>query len=195
MVDVLRFSTTGTDAVAAGDAFALDDAAHAVSINGAAVAAAAADTGALVLLGCLRNASAVAAVVLAEQERRGDRTSVAIIAAGELTGRDAGAPLRFSIEDQLAAGAIVDALAERGIDHTSPDAAVACEAFRGLRRAVRHLLTASGSGRELAATGTRRRGGAPPRCSTHRRRAGARRRRLRRLSGVGAPRRRAQRAR
>lgn len=153
VVDVLRFSTMGTDAVAGGDVFAMDDSARASSINGAAVSAAAARTGALVLLGCLRNASAVATAVLAEQERRGDRTSVAIIAAGELTGRDADASLRFAIEDQLAAGAIIGALGERGIDHTAPDAAVACEAFRGLRRAVRHLLTASGSGRELTATG------------------------------------------
>ncbi|MGC5224323.1 2-phosphosulfolactate phosphatase [Micromonospora sp. DT81.3] len=153
VVDVLRFSTRGTDAVAAGDAFPLDDSSHAVSINGAAVSAAAARTDALVLLGCLRNASSVAAAVLAEQERRGDRTSVAIIAAGELTGRDEDASLRFAIEDQLAAGAIIEALGARGIDHTSPDAAVACEAFRGLGRAVRHLLTASGSGRELTATG------------------------------------------
>ena len=153
VVDVLRFTTTATDAVAAGDAFALDDAAHAVSLNGAAVAVAAAATGAVVLLGCLRNASAVAAAVLAEQERRGDRTSVAVIPAGELAGRHPGAPLRFSIEDQLGAGAVVDALGVRGIDHTSPDAAVAAEAFRGLRRAARHLLTASGSGRELADRG------------------------------------------
>ncbi|HEX5857035.1 MAG TPA: 2-phosphosulfolactate phosphatase [Microbacterium sp.] len=153
VVDVLRFTTAATDAVTAGDAFALDDAAHGVSINGAAVAAAGAATGAVVLLGCLRNASAVAAAVLAEQERRGDRTSIAVIAAGELAGRQQGSPLRFCVEDQLGAGAIIDALGERGIDHTSPEAAVAAEAFRGLRRAARHLLTASGSGRELSARG------------------------------------------
>jgi 2-phosphosulfolactate phosphatase len=153
VVDVLRFSTTGTDAVDSGAAFALDASAHAVSINGAAVAAAAAETGSLVLLGCLRNAAAVAAAVVAEQERRGARTSLSVIAGGELAGSHPRAPMRFAIEDQLGAGAIIDALGERGIDHTSPEAAVACEAFRGLRRAARHLLTASGSGRELAARG------------------------------------------
>src|SRR5688572_4164864 len=71
VVDVLRFSTTVIDAVAGGADHPLDDApAPAVSINGAAVAEAAAGSGALVLLGALRNATAVAAAVLAEQQRR-----------------------------------------------------------------------------------------------------------------------------
>lgn len=151
VVDVLRFSTTVIEVVDRGEDYPLDAAAHAVSINGAPVAQAAARTGALVLLGALRNASAVAAAVLAEQERRGARTSIAVIAAGELTGTDG--PLRFAVEDQLGAGAIIDALGALGIDHTSPDAAVAAESYRALRRAVKHLLTASGSGRELIETG------------------------------------------
>ena len=153
VVDVLRFSTTVIGAVERGETYALDAAAHAVSINGAAVVEAAADTGAIVLLGGLRNASAVAGAVYAEQERRGGRTSIAVIAAGELAGRDLGAALRFAVEDQLGAGAIIDALAALGIDHASPEAAVACESFRALRRAATHLLTASGSGRELSALG------------------------------------------
>jgi 2-phosphosulfolactate phosphatase len=153
VVDVLRFSTTVIDAVQRGEDYPLDAAAHAVSINGAAVAEAAAEAGALVLLGALSNASAVAAAVLAEQERRGARTGVAVIAAGELTGRDASAAVRFAVEDQLGAGAVVDALGALGIDHTSPDAAVAAESFRALRRAVKHLLTASGSGLELTERG------------------------------------------
>jgi 2-phosphosulfolactate phosphatase len=155
VVDVLRFSTTVIDAVERGEDVPLDAAAHAVSINGAAVAAAAAGRGALVLLGALRNASTVAAAVLAEQERRGARTSIAVIAAGEMTGRDAAATVRFAVEDQLGAGAVVDALGALGIDHTSPDAAVAAESFRALRRAVKHLLTASGSGLELIERGMR----------------------------------------
>ncbi|MFB7894082.1 2-phosphosulfolactate phosphatase [Microbacterium sp. NPDC056044] len=149
VVDVLRFSTTVTDAVARGEAVALDAEAHAASINGAAVAQAAGASGAVVLLGCLRNAAAVARVVLDLQHARGARTSIAVIAAGELAGREAGAPLRFAVEDQLGAGAIVDALGDLGVDHTSPEAASACEVFRGLRGAVRHLLTAGGSGQEL----------------------------------------------
>lgn len=149
VVDVLRFSSTVSREVAAGRSAPLDESAHAVSINGAAIAAAAAEAGATVMAGCLRNASAVASAVLAEQTARAARTSVAVIAAGELNGREQGAPVRVAVEDQLGAGAVVDALASLGIDHTSPEAAAACEAFRGLRRAVRHLLTASGSGQEL----------------------------------------------
>jgi len=155
VVDVLRFSTTVIEVVARGEDYPLDAAAHAVSINGAAVADAAARTGAVVLLGALRNASAVAAAVLAEQSLRGARTSIAIIAAGELSGREPTAGLRFAVEDHLGAGAIVDALGALGIDHAAPDAAVAGEAFRALRRAATHLLTASGSGLELIASGRR----------------------------------------
>ena len=155
VVDVLRFSTTVTDAVVRGESVPLDASAHAVSINGAALAEAAAASGATVLLGCLRNARAVADAVLDVQHRRGERTAVAVIASGELAGREPGAPLRFAVEDQFGAGAIVDALGTLGIDHTSPDAAAAAETFRGLRGALRHLLTASGSGQELLARDAR----------------------------------------
>ena len=163
VVDVLRFSTTVTDAVARGETVSLDSAAHAISQfpsssrlpslsrNGAALAdaASALRPAPLVLLGCLRNASAVARAVLVEQERRDARTSVAVIAAGELPPTGGAGGLRFAVEDLLGAGAIIDALAELGLDHSSPEAAAACETFRGLRRATRHLLAASGSGQEL----------------------------------------------
>ena len=49
----------------------------------------------------------------------------------------------------LIAGAIVDALCDLGIDHSSPEAAAAAEAFRALRPGLRHMLIGSGSGREL----------------------------------------------
>ncbi|WP_106816527.1 2-phosphosulfolactate phosphatase [Microbacterium timonense] len=153
VVDVLRFSTTVTDAVGRGEEIPLDAAAHAVSINGAAIAQIAAETGSVVLLGCLRNASAVAAAILDIQRGRGERTSIAVIAAGERAGKEPAAPVRFAVEDQLGAGAIIDALGDLGIDHTSPEAAAACESFRGLRGAARHLLTASGSGQELLLRG------------------------------------------
>lgn len=149
VVDVLRFSTVVTDAVARGESVPLDGPVAERSINGAPVAAQAEASGAVVLLGGLRNASAVADAVLTEQLRRGGRTSVAVIAAGERISRRDPVRLRFAVEDQLGAGAIIDALAARGIDHTSPEAAVAAEAFRGLRGAMRHLLTASASGQEL----------------------------------------------
>ncbi|KRB38514.1 2-phosphosulfolactate phosphatase [Microbacterium sp. Root180] len=152
VVDVLRFSSTVIQAVERGEDVALDGAAHAVSINGASVAAAA--TG-LVVLGGLRNAAAIARAVLAEQERRGVRTSIAVIACGERTSRDPDAPVRFAVEDLLGAGAVIAALADLGVDHSSPEAAVAGEGFRALRGAAKHLLTASGSGRELDAAGAR----------------------------------------
>ena len=144
VVDVLRFSSTVPDAVARGQAVELVDAV-AWSSNGAAVAVAAGD--AVVLVGGLRNAAATARAVAAVQERRQARTSVAVIAAGEVD--DAGR-LRFAVEDHLGAGAIVSALTARGIDHTAPDAAGAAEGVQALRGAVRHLLSASGSARELA---------------------------------------------
>lgn len=145
VVDVLRFSSTVIDAVAAGTEVVLPET-EGWSRNGAAVAAAASPD-AVVLIGGIRNASAVARAVQTVQERRQARTSVAVIAAGEVD--DAGA-LRFAVEDQLGAGAIILALSDRGIDHTSPDAAVAAEGFRALRGALRHMVGASGSGRELA---------------------------------------------
>lgn len=164
VVDVLRFSTTVTDAISRGETVALDAAAQHVALDGAEaaappegarVAAEAAASGALVLLGGLLNAAAVAALALAEQTRRGARTSIAVVAAGELAGDGPDAALRFAVEDQLGAGAVIDALGGLGIDHTSPEAAAAGEAFRGLRGAVRHLLTASGSGRGLIDRGLR----------------------------------------
>ena len=144
VVDVLRFSSTVIDAVDSGVEVVLAEAAG-WSRNGAAVAAA--SSAATVLVGGIRNAAAVARAVQTLQERRQARTSVAIIAAGEL---DDTGTLRFAVEDQLGAGAIVSALTDRGIDHTAPDAAVAAEGFHALRGAVRHMVGASGSGRELA---------------------------------------------
>lgn len=144
VVDVLRFSSTVTDAVAAGRAVSLTDAAT-WSRDGAAVAAAAGEP--TVLIGSLRNASAVARTAMEIQRRRQQRTSINVIAAGELTdARD----LRFAVEDLLGAGTIIAALSDLGADHTSPEAAAACESARGLRRAMRHLLTASGSAKEIA---------------------------------------------
>lgn len=144
IVDVLRFSSTVADAVAAGAEVELDGAAR-WSRNGAAVAAAAEHE--TVLLGGLRNAGAVARAIVTLQNRRQARTSVAIIAAGE---GDAAGALRFAVEDHLGAGAVIAALTDLGIDHTSPDAAVAAEGFRALRRALRHMVSASGSAREIA---------------------------------------------
>lgn len=155
VVDVLRFSSTVIRSVERGETVELDAAAHAVSINGAAVAEAASESSATVLLGALRNPAGVARAVLAVQQERGSRASVAVIACGELESRSPDASLRFGVEDLLGAGAVIAALSDIGIDHSSPDAAVAGEGFRALRGAARHLLTASGSGRELDDLGRR----------------------------------------
>ena len=77
-----------------------------------------------------------AAWILALQEARRTRTSVAIVAAG--AAREGG--LRFAAEDMLAAGALMDELETRGIDAMSPEAAVADAAYRTLRTGVRSML-------------------------------------------------------
>lgn len=103
-----------------------------------------------VLAAGLTDASAVARWILAEQVRLGRRAMIALVAAGGATPSGA---TRFAVEDLLAAGAVVDALASVGIDYSSPEAAAACAAFTGLRGAVAHLLTASVSGQERVAAG------------------------------------------
>lgn len=110
--------------------------------------------GRVVLAGDLRTAARTADAVLAEQHRRGRRTSIAVVALGEPDPAASGV-LRFAVEDLLGAGAVIDALASRGIDHSSPEAAAACESFRGLRLAVRHLLTASATGQAWIDAGRR----------------------------------------
>jgi 2-phosphosulfolactate phosphatase len=84
---------------------------------------------------------------LARQEELGGRFRIAVVAAGA-TQPDGS--LRFAVEDLLAAGAIIDAIAELGIDHQSPEAAAAAAAYTGLRKATRHLVNASVSAREAA---------------------------------------------
>jgi 2-phosphosulfolactate phosphatase len=93
----------------------------------------------------LEQADEVADGALAEQHRRGGRFRIAVVAAGAV--REDGT-LRFTVEDLLAAGAIIEAIADRGIDHQSPEAAAAASAYRGLRGATRHLISASVSARE-----------------------------------------------
>lgn len=109
--------------------------------------------GAIVILAGLCNAAAVARAVMAIQVSRAKRTSITVIAAGERDGSAPDAPLRFAAEDQLGAGAVIAALSDLGIDHASPEAAVASESFRALRPALRHLIAATGTGRDLAAHG------------------------------------------
>jgi hypothetical protein len=84
----------------------------------------------------LDGAAECAAWILALEEALGTSAVVAVIAAG--TARAQG--LRFSAEDLLAAGAVLDELAARGIAAMSPEAAVADAAYRSLRPRVRTML-------------------------------------------------------
>jgi 2-phosphosulfolactate phosphatase len=158
LVDALGLTTAAVLAAERGDALPLDEpAASAIDRLGLG--------GAVVLAASLRNRTAVAERILALQEKRGRRTIVAVVAlgntdggdgtGGDSDGGDAGRGIRFGIADQLTAGAVVDALIALGIDHTSPEAAVACAAYEGLRNAVVHLIGASGRGAELTAAGRR----------------------------------------
>ncbi|HEV7741869.1 MAG TPA: hypothetical protein VGO65_05575 [Pseudolysinimonas sp.] len=98
--------------------------------------------------GTLERAAELAAWALAQQEAAGGRFRVAVVAAGA---ERADGSLRFAVEDLLAAGAIIEAIADAGIDHQSPEAAAAASAYRGLRTATRHLISASVTAREQRA--------------------------------------------
>ena len=97
--------------------------------------------------GTLETAAELARWSLARQAELGGRFRIAVVAAGAT--RPDGS-IRFCVEDLLAAGAVIEAIAELGIDHQSPEAAAAASAYVGLRSGVRHLMSASVSARELA---------------------------------------------
>ena len=107
------------------------------SPNGAALCAEAAAFGVAVLVGCLRNASAVAAAA-AELGR------VGVIAAGERWGGVSG-PLRPAVEDLLGAGAVINALPGA----RSPEAEVAAAAHTAVAHRLEPLLLDCESGVEL----------------------------------------------
>lgn len=93
-----------------------------------------------------RTRTAAARAVLEAQAARGDRVFVDLVTPARADGQ-------FAVEDFLAAGAVVDALAELGVDFSSPESAAACAAFTTLRRALAHLVTASAAGQSWAASG------------------------------------------
>ncbi|MFD8497520.1 2-phosphosulfolactate phosphatase [Amycolatopsis sp. NPDC059657] len=108
------------------------------SPNGPTLTAAAKETGAIVLVGCLRNATAVAEAANA----LAGTGPVGVIAAGERWGVVDG-PLRPCVEDHLGAGAIVTALSRS----KSPEAALASAAYQATD--VERALAECSSGREL----------------------------------------------
>ncbi|WBU37630.1 hypothetical protein [Homoserinibacter sp. YIM 151385] len=99
-----------------------------------------APAGVAVVHGTIQSSAAIGAWSLARQEALGGRFRIAVVAAGEPR---ADGSLRFAVEDLLAAGAVIEEIAALGIDHQSPEAAAAASAHTGLRRATRHLLSAS----------------------------------------------------
>ena len=148
VVDVLHATTSVERRVSGGETVAvaeLDDRGETAQI-----ATLLADAGATVVAGCLRNRSAVADWIIAKQAELGRRTSIVVIAVGEL---DDTAETRFAVEDLFGAGAVIEALGLRGIDFTSPEAAAAAAAYEGLRNGVGHLLSASATAQQLAQAG------------------------------------------
>jgi len=143
LVQTLGLSADALAAAEAGAVLPLD------GLPTAALAGRASGGAGHVLIGGIRNARAVADRILRIQTERAARTSIAIIAVGYPDAEN----LRFAVDDLLGAGAVVAALGDLGIDHASPDAAVAGEGYRALRGAARHLLSASGTGRSLADAG------------------------------------------
>lgn len=97
-----------------------------------------------IVAGSTGSAAAVAQWVLDLQAQLGDRAVVSVVAAGADDGG-------FAVEDFLAAGAVIDALATVGIDFNSPEAASACAAYEGLRNATLHLTSASETGQRVGA--------------------------------------------
>ena len=127
------------------------------SPNGSALTFGAAEAGAsddrVVLVGSLRNATAVGRAASAAARRHGGDGAVAVIAAGERW-RGTTGPLRPAVEDLLGAGAILEAAAEGiGPDRPSPEAAAAVAAHRDAAAEIGQRLAACGSGRELIERG------------------------------------------
>jgi 2-phosphosulfolactate phosphatase len=112
------------------------------SPNGARVSLTAAELGATVLAGSLRNANAIAHEALAWG------TPVAVIASGEQWGGSG--MLRPSFEDLVGAGAIIAALGSAGV---SPEARAAEAAYRAVSHELAKMLAQCVSGRELIEKG------------------------------------------
>lgn len=114
------------------------------SPNGSTLAFGAREAGAgRVFVGCLRNRTAVAAAIA-------DAATVSVIASGERW-RGTTGPLRPSLEDQMGAGAIIDALGDGRT--LSPEAHGARAVFRDASAHLPRRLAECGSGRELVDKG------------------------------------------
>lgn len=113
------------------------------SPNGSTCAELAASTGATVLAGCLRNATAIGTFL------EGAKRTVTVIACGE---RWPDGSLRPSLEDYLGAGAIISALD----GPRSPEAEAAADAWLEASPRIAEVISECVSGRELVARGWKR---------------------------------------
>lgn len=119
------------------------------SPNGSTIAAILGETGSVVVIGCLRNAGAVAAWL---GRRLDNGRSVAVLAAGERWGSDDS--IRPALEDQLGAGAVLSALQSHGYgDRFSAEASATATLFDATARYLSDAIMDCVSGRELAAKG------------------------------------------
>jgi 2-phosphosulfolactate phosphatase len=119
------------------------------SPNGSAIADLLRDSGSTVMIGCLRNARAIAGRLAATLAAGG---AVGVVAAGERWAGDDS--LRPSLEDHLGAGAILSELIGFGFDdRMSPEARAAAELFEVGRADLGDRLRGCVGGRELIAAG------------------------------------------
>ena len=112
------------------------------SPNGSTLSQAGAELAPVVIVGCLRNARAVAAAA------RSAGGVVTVIAAGERW--DDGETLRASFEDLVGAGAILSSL---GTTLLSPEALAAVAAFEAATPEIARHIEGCASGRELIERG------------------------------------------
>jgi len=114
------------------------------SPNGAVVVLEAAELGATVIAGCLRNASAVARAAREFATANGERRGLVVIAAGE---RWEDESLRPALEDLWGAGAILSGLSDLAL---SPEARAALACYR---ETTKEELIECASARELKEMG------------------------------------------
>ena len=114
------------------------------SPNGSTISAALAETGAEVVVGCLRNARAVCEHAAKHLENGGE---VLVVPAGE---RWPDGTMRVASEDLWGAGAILCGLPAEA---RSPEAEVAVEAYRAVKRTLAGRLKTISSGIELISKG------------------------------------------
>jgi 2-phosphosulfolactate phosphatase len=117
------------------------------SPNGSTISHVLLQSGASVVAGSLRNATAVAEWLA---PRLGTGASLVMVPAGERWPDDS---LRPAVEDLWGAGAVLHALLERGVGGLSPEAHLAATAYAAVAPRIARELAACASGVELTEHG------------------------------------------